>query len=178
MHEPSPPAPHLAGPSSGRLLPSLELQHADGRPAPLWEYRGRGPLVVYLHAAPGCAACAARLAELAAAHPGYRELGAQVLAVGTAAISGPPYPVLLDPRGRLADALARAGVLPAPATPALLVVGRTGEIWAAWAGDHAVLPDAAEIVSWLEYALSECRECFCCELAWPEAWVRGEGVSS
>lgn len=24
----------------------------------------------------------------------------------------------------------------------------------------------------LEYALSECRECFCCELAWPENWVR------
>jgi peroxiredoxin len=214
MHEPSPSAPQLAGPSSGRLLPSLELQHADGRPAPLWEYRGRGPLVVFLHAASGCAACAARLAELAAAHASYRELGAQVLAIGAAlpypATAAPalfdhgattpdrtpavsslhgspehdtaptslPYPVLLDPRGRLADALAHAGVLPAAATPALLVVGRTGEIWAAWAGDHAVLPDAAEIMSWLEYALSECRECFCCELAWPEAWVRGEGVSS
>ncbi len=168
MPEPTPPAPRaqLLGPSSGRLLPSLELQFPDGRLAPLWEYRGRGPLVVVLHEAPGCARCAARLADLAAAHPGYRERGAQVLAIGPAAPPGLPYPMLLDPARRLARALG----LP---LPALLVVGRTGEIWAAWGGDHAALPDAAEVDGWLEYALAECRECFCCELAWPEAWVRG-----
>jgi peroxiredoxin len=159
------------------MLPSLELAHPDGRRAPLWEYRGRGPLLVFLHGAPACAACAARLAALAAAHPGYRELGAQVLAIGATAVPGLPYPVLLDPLGRLAAALARAGVLSAPTLPALLVVGRTGEIWAAWAGDHAVLPDATEIAGWLEYALSECRECFCCELAWPADWVRGTSQS-
>jgi peroxiredoxin len=168
-----PPAPNLTGPSSGRLLPSLELAHADGSRAPLWEYRGRGPLLVYLHAAPDCADCRTRLAALAAAHPGYRELGAQVLAVGAQAVPSLPYPVLLDPGGRLAAALVAASVLPTAAPPALLVVGRTGEIWAAWAGAHAILPDAAEIAGWLEYALSECRECFCCELAWPESWVRG-----
>ena len=174
--------PQLLGPSSGRLLPSLELAFPDGRPAPLWDYRGRGPLVVFLHEAPACAACATRLAELAAAHAGYRELGAEVLAVGRAGSAGPsyrafparsgsalpalPYPVLLDPAGRLANALGLR-------LPALLVVGRTGELWAAWGSDHAALPDAAEIAGWLEYALSECRECFCCELAWPEGWVRG-----
>jgi peroxiredoxin len=184
---PEPPrTAQLLGPSSGRMLPSLELAFADGRPAPLWDYRGRGPLIVFLHEAPGCAACTARLAELAAAHPGYREIGPQVLAIGRAApdpmagaaaapdgvpgaaLSTLPYPVLVDPAGRLAAALG----LP---LPALLVVGRTGEVWAAWGGAHAALPDASEITGWLEYALSECRECFCCELAWPEAWVRGEG---
>ncbi|HLH21351.1 MAG TPA: hypothetical protein VK066_02435 [Chloroflexota bacterium] len=164
--EPASP-PQLLGPSSGRLLPSLELAFPDGRPAPLWDYRGRGPLVVCLHEAPGCAACAARLAELAVAHPGYREIGAQALAVGRAAPPDLPYPTLLDPAGRLASALD----LP---LPALVVVGRTGEVWAAWGGEHAALPDAGEIAAWLEYALSECRECFCCELAWPEAWVRGD----
>ncbi|HEY7064487.1 MAG TPA: redoxin domain-containing protein [Chloroflexota bacterium] len=166
---PEPPtrAAQLLGPSSGRLLPSLELAFADGRPAPLWDYRGRGPLVVFLHEAPDCARCRARLAELAAAHAGYREVGAQALAVGRGAPPGLPYPALLDPAGRLAAALG----LP---LPALLVVGRTGEVWAAWGGAHDALPDTAEIAGWLEYALSECRECFCCELAWPEAWVRGE----
>jgi peroxiredoxin len=174
--EPPPRAAQLLGPSSGRLLPSLELAFADGRPAPLWEYRGRGPLLVFLHEAPACGACGERLAELAAAHPGYREIGAQVLAVGCAApdaapgaaLPALPYPVLVDPAGRLAAALG----LP---LPALLVVGRTGEVWATWGGSHAALPDAAEIAGWLEYALSECRECFCCELAWPERWVRGDG---
>lgn len=78
-----------------------------------------------------------------------------------------PYPVILDPTNRLARALD----LP---LPAILIVGRTGELWAAWGGDHAALPDVTEINSWLDYSLSECRECFCCELAWPEAWVRGE----
>src|ERR671932_2866466 len=103
---PDPPtrAAQLLGPSSGRLLPSLELAFADGRPAPLWDYRGRGPLVVFLHEAPGCAACAARLGELAAAHAGYREMGAQVLAVGRGAPPALPYPVLLDPAGRGAPA--------------------------------------------------------------------------
>jgi peroxiredoxin len=163
--EPPTQATQLLGPSSGRLLPSLELAFGDGSPAPLWDYRGRGPLVMFLHEAPGCVACAARLAELAAAHPDYRAIGAQVVAVCRAAPPGLPYPVLLDPAGRLASALG----LP---LPALLVVGRTGEIWAAWGGDHGALPDAAAIAGWLEYALSECRECFCCELAWPEAWVR------
>ena len=172
--QPGPVASHLAGPSSGRLLPSLALAFPDGRRAPLWEYRGRGPLLVYLHAAPDCADCRARLGALAAAHPGYRELGAQVLAIGTSAVPDLPYPVLLDARGRLATALVQAGVLPTASPPALLIVGRTGEIWAAWAGDHAALPDAAEIARWLEYTLSECRECFCCELVWPEAWVRDE----
>ncbi len=167
-------AARLAGPSSGRMLPSLELRFADGRPAPLWEFRGRGPLVVFLHQAPACAACAARLAELAAGHPHYRELGAQVLAVGREAVAGLPFPLLLDPGQRLAAALRQEGILPQAGLPALLVVGRTGEVWAAWAGAHAVLPAAAEIESWLEYALSECRECFCCERAWPEEWMRGE----
>jgi peroxiredoxin len=165
-----PPAPvQLLGPSSGRLLPSLDLAFADGRPAPLWDYRGRGPLVVFLHDAPACAECAARLTELAAAHPGYRALGAQVLAVGRAAPPDLPYPALLDAAGRLGRALG----LP---TPALLVVGRTSEVWAAWGGDHAALPDATEVAGWLEYALSECRECFCCELVWPDDWVRDEAV--
>src|SRR3954471_6087738 len=99
--EPPPRAAQLLGPNSGRLLPSLELAFADGRPAPLWDYRGRGPLVVFVHDAPDCAACAARLTELAAAHPGYRELSAQVLAIGRTAPLSLPYPVILDPTGRL-----------------------------------------------------------------------------
>jgi peroxiredoxin len=167
---PEPPAhaTQLLGPSSGRMLPSLELAFADGRAAPLWDYRGRGPLVVFLHDALACAACDGYLAGLAAAYRDYREMTVQVLAVGRSTPPGLPYPVLLDPTDRLARALG----LP---FPALLVVGRTGEIWAAWGGDHAGLPDAKEINGWLDYALSECRECFCCELAWPEAWVRSEG---
>lgn len=157
----------LAGPSSGCLLPSLELQFPDGRRAPLWDYRGRGLLVVYWHGAPGCAACRTLLAALAAAHPQYREVGAQVLAIGAAAVADVPYPVLLDPAGRLAARLADAGVLPTAAPPALLVVGRTGELWAAWGGAHAALPSPAQLWDWVESALSECRECFCCEQVWP-----------
>lgn len=166
MTEPRAPTNvHLTGPGSGRLLPGLVLADAAGRPAPLWDYRGRGPLVVFLHEGPGCAACAAWLAALAAAYPGYREAGAWVLAVGPAPVAGVPYPALGDPGGRLAAALALR-------PPALLVVGRTGEVWAAWAGSHAALPGAAEVAGWVEYALAECRECFCCELAWPAEWVR------
>jgi hypothetical protein len=163
------------------MLPHLELRFADGRPAPLWEYRGRGPLVVYWHGAPACTACAARLADLAERHADYRAMGAQVLAVGRVAVPDAPYPTLVDPDARLAHALVRAGVLPHAQPPALLVVGRTSEIWAAWGtppstadlNAHALLPDQDELAGWLEYALSECRECFCCELAWPESWVRG-----
>jgi peroxiredoxin len=166
--------PWLAGPTSGQVLPSLELRFGDGRPAPLWDYRGRGPLVVFLHDAPGCAACAARLAALAAAHAGFREMGAQVLAIGRAPLVGLPYPALIDPPARLAAALQKQGVPLSAGGPALLIVGRTGAIWAAWSGADAALPDVAEITSWLEYTLSECRECFCCELAWPEDWVRDE----
>jgi hypothetical protein len=98
-----------------------------------------------------------------------------VLAIGPAPLADLPYPVLLDPAARLAAALRKLGVLPPGGGPALLIVGRTGEIWAAWSGADAALPDVAEITSWLEYTLSECRECFCCELAWPEDWVRGAG---
>src|SRR3982750_2065230 len=103
--DPQTRAARLLGPSSGRLLPSLELAFGDGSPAPLWDYRGRGPLVMFLHEAPDCAACAARLAALATAHAGYRALGAQVVAVGRAAPTSLPYPTLLDPTGRLAGTL-------------------------------------------------------------------------
>ena len=165
--EPLVHATQLLGPSSGRMLPSLELAFPDGRAAPLWDYRGRGPLIVFLHEAPTCTACSAQLAALAAAHSGYREMTAQVLAVGDTAVPALPYPVLVDPEQRLARVLC----LP---LPAMLVVGRTGEIWAGWGGDHAALPDTRELNGWLDYSLSECRECFCCELAWPQEWVRGE----
>jgi len=181
MAESDPATLHRTGPSSGIMLPHLELRFADGRPAPLWEYRGRGPLVVFWHDSPRCAACTARLAALAERHAEYRAMGAQGLAVGRAGVSDVPYPALVDPDARLAQALVLAGVLPNAEPPALLVVGRTSEIWAAWgappsAADldaHARLPDHDELAGWLEYALSECRECFCCELAWPESWVRG-----
>jgi peroxiredoxin len=153
------------GPGSGWLLPSLELAHADGRRAPLWDYRGRGPLVVFLHTGHACAACATLLAALAARYRAYRAIGVQIVAVGQGPEPDLPYPALVDPAGRLAAALSLS-------VPALLVVGRTGEIWAAWSASHAALPAAAEIDQWLEYALSECRECFCCEQVWPGVWLR------
>ena len=111
LPEPPAHAAQLLGPSSGRMVPSLELAFPDERAAPLWDYRGRGPLVVFLHEAPGCAACAARLGELAANHPGYREIGVQVLAIGRSTPPGLPYPVLLDRTDRLVSALG----LPLPA---------------------------------------------------------------
>jgi peroxiredoxin len=165
---------YLAGPSSSVLLPGLELQYPNGRPAALWDYRGKGPLVVILHDGLICSTCAAYLGDLARAHPHYRELGAQVLAIGRTAVSELPFPVLVDPDERLLHTLAASGVLPRDAGHAVLLVGRTGVIWAAWSADYAALPDPSELESWLEYILSECRECFCCELAWPEDWVRGE----
>ena len=161
-----------AGPGSGYLLPGLELRHPDGQPAPLWAYRGRGPLVVYLHevAAPDGQGY---LAMLAAARRRFEELGARVVVVASAPVGGVPLISLVDPTQRLAQRLAADGLLPQPAPPAILVVGRTGEVWAVWAGSYATLPGQPELEEWLEYALSECRECFCCELVWPSEWLRG-----
>ncbi|HLI29314.1 MAG TPA: hypothetical protein VKZ60_19775 [Chloroflexota bacterium] len=162
------PSERRLGPGAGYLLPGLELRHADGAPAPLWSFRGRGPLVVFLHDArvPGSQAY---LARLEAARALLEDLGARVLVVAPTAAAGGPFSHLLDPAERLAARLARDGVLPAPTAPAVLVVGRSGEVWAAWAG--ALLPDAAELRDWLEYALGECRECFCCEQVWPAEWL-------
>jgi peroxiredoxin len=168
MERPSQPAgPYLAGPSSSVLMPGLELHDRDGLRVPLWNYRWRGPLVVLLYDEPSCTVCAAYLGDLACVQPHYREIGAQILAVGRSPVAGLPYPCLVDPCQRLVHALAARGVVPEGAASAVLVVGRTGAIWAAWGGDHVALPGVADLEGWIEYALSECRECFCCELAWP-----------
>jgi hypothetical protein len=58
------------------------------------------------------------------------------------------------------------------------VADRPGEIWAAWGATRVEppeLPGADELVTWLEYAQSECRECFCCERVWPPELSGGIG---
>lgn len=153
------------GPSSGYLLPGLELRHPDGTAAPLWAWRGRAPLVVYLHA-PGRPASEAYLERLWALAPRLAAAGAQLLVVSEAPLDRAAS-WLLDAPGRLAARLRDDRVLAPPVPPGVLVVGRTGEVWAGWPREGDSLPDATELLDWVEYALAECRECFCCEPVWP-----------
>lgn len=153
------------GPGAGYLLPSLELRHPDGTAAPLWAWRGRGPLVVYLHAA-GAPASQAHLERVLALEPQLVAAGARLLVVTDAPLDQ-TVPWLLDAAGRLAARLRHDAVLAPPVPPGLLVVGRTGEVWVGWPRHGGSLPEARELLDWVEYALAECRECFCCEQVWP-----------
>ncbi|MBI4494195.1 MAG: hypothetical protein HY690_15510 [Chloroflexi bacterium] len=148
----------IAGPASGRMLPTLVLRGPQGEEVPLWRYRARCPLVILVHRGPTDLPW---VRTFAARYADFHEAQAEVLAVGPEPLLGLPFPTLLDHGGRLAAALALQ-------PPAIMVADRPGEVWAAW-GDATLesLPDPDEVRSWLEYAMSECRECFCCELVWP-----------
>lgn len=160
--------PTIRGPASGRFLQSFALPARDGREVRPRDFRQRTNLVLYFFHGAGCLACRDLLADLGAHAAELRASSAKVLAISAAreeaapsstAEFGPDIVVLDDPGHAAAAA---QDVEP----PAVVVADRFGEIWAAWEGDgQHRLPNAQDIIEWLEFIEIQCPECHP-----PEPW--------
>jgi peroxiredoxin len=122
---PSPP------PTTGALLPAVELRTLDGKPARLDEIARGRPALVSLWAT-WCDACTREFDALTRLDEAARGAGATVIAI---AVGEPhalvqsfvqrralPYAQLVDERFQLADAIGQNRV------PATLVLGRDGRV--------------------------------------------------
>lgn len=159
-------------PRRGTRLPDLALSAVSGNTLQLSDGRGRRNLALILA---GDAQAAARLELLPGLARSYAEITAQeaqVLAVvactreqARSLAAQFPFPVLLDPESRAHRALAGFDAHGRPA-PAVYVTDRYGEVFAAFrAAEGRSLPDASEVLKWLEFVNIQCEECFPPE--WP-----------
>ncbi len=159
-------------PRRGTRLPDLELAAISGEPVQLSDCRRGRNLALILAGDSQAASRLELLPELARRYPELVEQEAQVLAVVAATreqahtlAAQLPFPVFLDPESRAHRALAgfEAGGRPAPA---IYVTDRYGEVFAAFrSADGQPIPDAGEILKWLEFVNIQCEECFPPE--WP-----------
>lgn len=159
-------------PRRGTRLPDLALSAISGETLQLSECRGRRNLALILAGDSWAAARLELLPDLARSYAEITAQEAQVLAVVADAREQArslaaqfPYPLLLDPESRAHRALAGFDADGRPA-PAVYVTDRYGEVFAAFrAAEGRPLPDAGEILKWLEFVNIQCEECFPPE--WP-----------
>ena len=166
--------PAQSYPTRGHLLPDFTLPSTDSKQISPYDYRGHSNLIAIFAGDLSQAADQTILSELAGHYLEIREQNAQVLLILACSREQArsihrrekfPFAVAADEdirAHRLAGAL---DVQDMPAT-ALYVTDRFLEVFAAWRtvlGDG--LPNASEVVSWLEYIESQCPECTQAE--WP-----------
>jgi peroxiredoxin len=152
----------IRGPASGQRLHAFILPDAAGQPVQLWNYLQRSNVMLFFHHGGTCAACQAFLHELGTQLNTYRQQETALIAIGPgspdenrqlAARSGPPFPCLSDPAGRV---IAQQGLT----SPALVLADRWGEIWAAWqCGPGHQFPSQQDILQWLSFIQAQCPEC-------------------
>ena len=168
-NQPSANSPY---PRRGMRLPDLAFDDLFGRPVQLSDYRARRNLALILAGDSESAAHLPLLADLARRYPEFAGQETQVLVVVAASreqaqsmASQLPFPVLLDPDSRAHRALAGSDADGRVAT-AVYVTDRYGEVFAAFRSAEGLpLPDAGEILKWLEFVNIQCEECFPPE--WP-----------
>jgi peroxiredoxin len=134
------------------MLQSFALETPEGREIRSQSYRQRSNLVLLFHHGRDCARCHEMLADFDAGSEEIRDQSATILAIGPEAPAA-SFPMLLDSSG---EVTARQGLT----VPAVVIVDRFGEIWAAWEGgaDHR-LPSSKDVIEWLEFLEVQCPEC-------------------
>jgi peroxiredoxin len=134
------------------MLQSFALETPAGREIRSQSYRQRSNLVLLLHHGRDCARCQEMLADFDARSGEIRDQSAAILAIGPDAHDA-SFPMLLDPAGAVAT---RQGLT----VPAVVIVDRFGEIWAAWEdGTDHHLPHAGDVIEWLDFLEVQCPEC-------------------
>jgi peroxiredoxin len=150
----------MADLSVGSDAPSFELPDQQGYP---WSLSGQlevGPVALVFFRGDWCPYCNGQLASYARKYVEFERRGAQPAAVSVdppshnAAMVGKlriPFPLLSDPRGEVARAYGLWNADENLATPAVVVVDRSGEVSYLYAGrDFADRPTDEEVFSALD----------------------------
>jgi peroxiredoxin len=160
---------------SRHLLCDFTLSSMGGGPVSPYDYRGHSNLVLIFAGDVGQTGEQACLSDLAQHSAEIRDQNAELLLVLACSreqaerIQGQekrPFLVLTDENmqiHRVVGAIGDQGT----ARTAIYVTDRFLEVFAAWrTAEGNTLPDASEVLSWLEYINSQCPECTQAE--WPK----------
>lgn len=140
----------MAIPQPGEVVGGIRLPDQTGRTVTTWQYKQRRPLVLVLWDE----GADAPLHNFAHAYSQYRDLGAEILAIGPSASPATdlPFPCLTDPdlttAARLTETL-----------PAILVLDAFGELFQRWRGEEARSADQEAILGELDFTGRQCEEC-------------------
>lgn len=166
--------PAHSHPTRRQVVHDFTLPCTDGKRISLQDYRGHFSLVLIFAGDPSQITEKKCLSELVQRYSEIREADAEVLLVlacsreraeATGHQAKRPFPVLADEDLQVHKAF---GALDPRAVPAaaLYVTDRFLEVFAEWrTGEGDSLPNASELISWLDYINSQCPECTQAE--WP-----------
>ena len=142
------------------MIPVFELMSVDGKTVNVWDYKGRKHMVLAF-LAPDCPLCTEFLQMIARAYHQYEEENAVFLPVivgrreQAEALQDelhPPYPILFDQHGKVAERYTDR-------LPAIFVADKFGQLYAEWIvrpGEE--LPTQKEILDVLDAIELECPE--------------------
>jgi hypothetical protein len=146
-------------PEKGTVLRDVELQLVDGRKQLLSQLRGRKNLVMIFNAG---ADLIELVNQLVACREGLQENEAEVLILHKGEQGNFPeviFETAQDPEGTLHRQLGAVDGQE-KLTPTVYVTDRFGEIFAGFRrSENKPLPNANEIISWLEFINQQCEEC-------------------
>jgi len=161
-------------PSRGHLIGDFTLPSIGGKPVSPYDYRGRSNLVLIFAGDVGQADVQAYLSGLARRSVEIRDQDAEVLLVLACSRQQAesiqnqekmPFLVLTDEDMRIHGVVGAIGAQ-GTASTAIYVTDRFLEVFVVWrTAEGNSLPDASEVLSWLEYINSQCPECVQAE--WP-----------
>lgn len=150
-------------PSKGLRLHDFELPSALGKRIHLSDYRGRSNLVLVF--ADDGSKITKLLIELARQYGDITGEDAEVLVVLRLSLEETsdlkkqlklPYPALVDEDGHVHKAMRATG----QGVPSIYVTDRFGEVFGIYRPcEGEPLPEAGEILKWLEFVNSQCPEC-------------------
>ena len=130
------PLSGAGSPVAGQPAPDFEIVYADGRRMRLSELRGQPVLINFW--ATWCPPCRREMPDLIRAYQAHQDEGLIILAVNIeepasraqafAEEFGIPFPIVLDPEGRVSDQYQVRNL------PSSIFIGRDGIISARWVG--------------------------------------------
>ena len=142
------------------MIPVFELMSADGTTVNIWDYKGRKHMVL-IFLPDECPICTEFLGSIANAYHQYEEDDAVVLPIVVGSRKqavklrdelNPPYPILFDEHGMVAERYTDR-------LPAVFVADKFGELYGEWiVGRGATLPSQKEILDVLDLINLECPE--------------------
>lgn len=151
------------------VIPYMNLPSDKGGDVNLWDFKQRKNLVIFLYHGVDCRICESYLRELEEAYGDMRSQDAEVVAVSFDSLSKLceygkrmriSFLLLSDEKGEASRKFTNIDEARKAPYPSVLVTDRYGALrFQRIEAEADALPNAKEVLIWLEYIQSECPEC-------------------
>ncbi|MCL6472566.1 MAG: peroxiredoxin family protein [Firmicutes bacterium] len=150
------------------IIPFFDLPSNKGKNIRPWDYKQRKHLVVYFFGGADCVECRNTLRQFAEHYTNYRQLNAEVLAIGRDNLDNLsrladslslPFPVLSDKNGEVTNAYTYINPKTSMPYPSIFVADKFGSLEEEWIVESEYeLPTQDEILSVLQLFELRCPE--------------------